>query len=191
MKSKEKFIDRKQELVTKITELITRDGFENITVRGICQEIGISTGSFYHYFSDKGDLIKVLFMDIDEYFLHQVSEKFTEDEVQNLVYFCECYGRYITKNGVETCRCISLAPLKIIDHHYLKSDRYIFTVLHGIVERGSIKGQFQLSLTSLEITRMILILLRGYSSDWAKQNGSYDLVEALHTFITVFIKSLK
>lgn len=190
MKPQEKFIQRKQELVTKIAELITRDGFENITIRGICQELEISTGSFYHYFPDKGDLVKILFSDIDDYFLHVVSKEFAEDEAQNLITFCEAYGRYSTKNGVEACRSISVAPLKLKDHHYLEDNRHIFTVLHGILERGSQKGQFHLPLSTLETTRMIMVLIRGYSADWAKRDGEYDLVQALHSFIIVFIKGL-
>ena len=41
-----------------------------------------------------------------------------------------------------------------------------------------------------ETSRMIMVLLRGYSSDWAKNEGSYDLVLAIEKFINIFIKSL-
>ena len=190
MRSNDKFILRKQELVIEISKLITRDGFENLTIRGICKELGISTGSFYHYFPDKGDLIKVLFADIDDYFEHVVSKDFTEDEHQNLITFCENYGIYTVRNGVETCRCISVAPLKTKANIYLENDRAIFQVLHQILQRGSLKEQFHLTQSVEETTNMLLILLRGYSADWAKRNGDYDLVAGIKSFITIFMKSI-
>jgi hypothetical protein len=37
---------------------------------------------------------------------------------------------------------------------------------------------------------MLMVLLRGYSSDWAKRDGNYDLIESLEIFIRLFSKSL-
>lgn len=67
MNPKDKFAARKHDLFTQITTIIAKEGYANLTVRGICQKLGISTGSFYHYFPEKGDLARVLFSDIDEY----------------------------------------------------------------------------------------------------------------------------
>jgi AcrR family transcriptional regulator len=185
-----KYIARKQELFAQITEIITEEGYANITIRGICQKLGISTGSFYHYFPEKGDLAWVLFSDIDDYFTNTVVQKFEDDECKNLVTYCTEYGNYILKNGVETCRFISVAQLNNLNHNYIKESRGIFKVLLEILGRGAEKGQFQLAGSPLETTRMIMVILRGYCADWAKQEGNYDLIVALRTFIQLFCKGI-
>lgn len=190
MNPQKKFNLRKQELFTQITDLINTEGYENITVRGLCQKLSISTGTFYHYFPQKGDLVYALFADIDDYFLNEVTRNFTEDETSNLVTFCEHYGIYVIKNGVETCRCISAAPLKNDSPNYLDEERGIFQILEQILSRGEDKKQFYLMQSPKETTRMLMVLLRGYSADWAKREGNYDLIESLHHFILLFRISL-
>lgn len=190
MKPEEKYNARKKELFTKITALIDKSGYENLTVRGICQDLGISTGSFYHYFPNKNDLAWILFSDIDTYFTQDVALKFTEDESANLITYAIEYANYVTNGGVETCRCISIEPLMKINHNYLDESRSIFQILHNILKRGVEKNQFHLSLSPSDTARMLLVLLRGYSSDWAKRNGSYDLAETIVAFIRMFLKSL-
>lgn len=186
----QKYKERRDVLFAQITDLITEVGYENLTVRGICNHLSISTGTFYHYFPEKGDLAFALFADIDEYFGTTVSEQFTDNEINNLIFYCVSYGVYATKNGVETCRCINMAPLKNSEANYLGEERAIYTVLESILIRGLHKNQFTLPSPTSEMARMILILIRGYTNDWAKRDGNYDLTKALDSFIQLFVKSI-
>lgn len=190
MNPTKKFIARKQELFSKITELINSEGYENITIRGICKKLDISTGTFYHYFSEKGDLAWALFADIDDFFSSEVVSQFGEDEVENLKLFCTYYGKYNIRNGVETSRCINMAPLKNNAVNYLDENRSIFKILQELLVRGVEKNQFNSSVNPCETARMLMVLLRGYSSDWAKHDGNYDLTLAIESFINLFSLSL-
>lgn len=185
-----KHMARKQELFQQINQLIEKEGFSNLTIRKICKNLDISIGTFYHYFPDKGDIAWILFSEIDNYFETEVNQKYGENEPENLVTFSMEYGVFIMKRGVENCRCINLAPLKSKGHSYLDEGRSIFQNLYTIIKRGAEKEQFILSGSSLDTARMFMVLLRGYSTDWAKREGNYDLVEALRSFSTLFGKSL-
>jgi AcrR family transcriptional regulator len=192
MKPEMKYIARKQELINQIADLITAEGYSNLTVRDMCNRLNISTGSFYHYFPEKNDLIWILLTDIDEYFNDKVVSEFADNEMDNLITFCRKYGNYVVKRGVETCRSISLAPLKEYSNNYLDENRSIFQILHQIIIRGLEKNQFHFGdITSMDAARMIMIILRGYSTDWAKRNGSYDIEESIQTFIKMFSKSIQ
>lgn len=185
-----KFKARKKELYLQITQLISKEGFEKLTIRHICHELGISIGTFYHYFPEKGDIAWILFSDIDKYFSEEVINQFTDYEADNLVTFYREYGNYVVMQGVETCRCISMAPFHNKSRSYLDENRSIFQILLEIIERGVEKKQFRISSSPLEIARMLMVLLRGYSSDWAKREGDYDVVEKIEEFIKLFVKSL-
>lgn len=190
MNPQKKHSMRKQELFSKITDIIKKEGYANLTVRGICNDLGISTGTFYHYFPEKNDLAWILFSDIDDYFNTVVTLKFQDNEVGNLITYCIEYGIYVVDSGVETCRCISVAPFKNMSHNYLDEDRSLFQILLNILVKGIEKKQFNNTLEPLETTRMLMVLLRGYSSDWAKRSGDFDLIESLEKFIRLFCKSL-
>ena len=50
----------RQELVERSVDLFARHGFGTLTTRGICKELGISTGTLYHYFPSKEALFKAV-----------------------------------------------------------------------------------------------------------------------------------
>lgn len=191
MKQQTKFQIRKTELFSQITKLIEEEGFESLTVRYICQKLNISTGTFYHYFPQKGDLAWALLTDIDDFFLTHVSEQFTENELDNLLIFGKEYGRYVTEKGVETCRYISIAPLNNASLNHLDETRGITQVLKGIFERGLQKQQFKFSGSAQDLTRITIALLRGFSSDWAKRNGGYDINIEILQFMYIYLEGLQ
>lgn len=47
----------REKLLKAAIKLVNRDGMKQLTVRNICDEAGLSTGSFYNLFSGKEDLI--------------------------------------------------------------------------------------------------------------------------------------
>lgn len=190
MHPENKFNIRKKELYEQITGLISKEGFSNLTVRDICRELEISIGTFYHYFPEKGDIAWILFSGIDQYFSDEVTTKFKDYEPDNLVTYCMEYGNYVVRGGLEVCRYINIALFHNKKNSYLEENRDIFQVLLKILERGEEKEQFHLNQSPLETSKMLMVLLRGYSADWAKRDGNYNIVEKIEKFIKLFVKSL-
>lgn len=190
MKPTVKFNTRKQELLEGIRKLIDKHGYDSLTVRSICAELDISTGTFYHYFPEKSDIASLMYTAMDNYLSENVAPNFGDDEVENLINFITGYGVMGQKNGLESAKCISIAPLQNCSFPYLAHQRPIYVMLSGIIERGVQKGQFKIDTTVPQMTDMLLVIMRGYSSDWARQNGEYDLPNALNTFIKLFVRSI-
>ncbi|BBF41641.1 transcriptional regulator, TetR family [Lachnospiraceae bacterium KM106-2] len=184
-----KYIHRKEELYKQMKAIIMRDGYEHITVRGICKEINISTGTFYHYFPNKGDLASVLFQSMDSYLTEHANTYFTEDAHRNLLLFCTWYASYTVHQGIEACRLISSEPLCSDEFNHLDEERPIFQLLHQCITDGQNRNQLISTISPDSLTRMILISIRGYSSDWAKHHGNYDLEKELLNFMTLLSRS--
>ena len=49
--------DNKQQIIDATVRLISTKGADKLTVRSVCKEADVSTGTFYHYFRDKDDLM--------------------------------------------------------------------------------------------------------------------------------------
>jgi AcrR family transcriptional regulator len=51
----------RKEILGKCFGLFSRKGYANVTMREIASEIGVSTGTLYHYFSTKEEILEQLF----------------------------------------------------------------------------------------------------------------------------------
>ncbi len=173
---------RRQELLEQIYPMIDQVGYENLTVRGICSSLGISTGTFYHYFPEKADLLLAFFAGIDDFYQQEVLPRFSSDEAANLDRFIHSYGVYCQRVGVGVCRCLTSAPAHDAKHNYLSESRPISRILEDLLVRGQASGQLNCPLPPEQCARMVMISVRGHGSDWAKHNGDYDLVRALDDY---------
>lgn len=190
---KEKQLAKRKEIGQKAAELMNEVGFENLTVRMICNAAGISAGTFYHYFKNKSELVTALFSFIDDYFEENVVDKLNhEDEIINIITFSKKFAEYVTQAGVERSNIInSMFPVYSNNGINEERKRILNSELLKIIVRGQKKGQITTSFEAEKLVNMIIVILRGYCFDWARREGTYDLVRNTVDLITIFVKSLK
>jgi len=63
VKKRQNTFVRQKQIVNAVRRLITKYGSEQITVRRIAKEIGISEGSIYRHFKCKRDILLLLVRD--------------------------------------------------------------------------------------------------------------------------------
>lgn len=56
-KKSEQTRDNKQAIIDATIDIIRSDSASSVTVRNVCAHASVSIGTFYHYFSDKDDLL--------------------------------------------------------------------------------------------------------------------------------------
>lgn len=59
----------RETIIRTATRLMRRYGFENTSIRQICQEAGVSTGSFYHLFSSKGEIVDIILHEVNNCYI--------------------------------------------------------------------------------------------------------------------------
>lgn len=173
---------RRQELLEQIYPMIDQVGYESLTVRGICTSLGISTGTFYHYFPEKADLLLAFFAGIDDFYQQEVLPRFGPDEAANLDRFIHSYGVYCQRVGAGVCRCLTSAPAHDSKRNYLSESRPISQILEELMIRGAASGRFTCPFPPEQCARMVMISVRGHGSDWAKRGGEYDLIRSLDDY---------
>ena len=47
----------KEQIFQAAKRILQRNGYENLSIKNICEEAGVSNGSFYHHFKTKEDLL--------------------------------------------------------------------------------------------------------------------------------------
>lgn len=192
MKESPKKTAKRQELMMSIIGIVNNNDFEKLTIRDICNQAGISIGTFYHYFEEKSDIVRILFICIDDYFENNVEPNFIDDELENILTFVTEYAKYCYKSGVAVDKIISTAPLMDLNKDYLSNNtRRLSKIIKEVVLRGQEKGQITKEIPCEEICRIVLVGMRGYCADWAKCNGNYDIQNAVKLHYKMVVKGLR
>lgn len=184
LKSKE----TKERIFQAAKAILQRSGYENLSIKNICEEAGVSNGSFYHHFQSKDDLLsyhleeqpavnpELLAIPADK-----ESAKAAIVEVY-LNYASYCYvlgvgfiaGYYHTKNQ-------ALNP-------DIRTERpYPIVTVQQYLEKAVAANAIQLKLSIEEVVTDIRMLVIGNAFEWALRNGEVDLKENIRRSISHYL----
>lgn len=85
----------RQELLDKCFDLFADRGYANVTTRQIAKELGVSTGTLYHYFPNKQALFEQL---VEQISIQDISVIKLIDKNQSIFQRIEELGRILIKN---------------------------------------------------------------------------------------------
>jgi len=177
---------RRYEIIESAIPLITSESFDEISVSDICKAVGISIGTFYHYFSKKSDLLIGLLWLIDEDLSENVFPQLTDDnELANLRAFSRGWARHIALHGLERSKLISAINPENAD--FPEKERESVRKLRELFVKALDKGQIRSSYSADLLTEYFLLMIRGISTDWSRRDGSYDIIEKMDECTMFFI----
>lgn len=190
---KEKQLLKRKAIMDAVLKLMEEYEFDSLTVRMICDTANISTGTFYHYFTDKNALIHEILGEIDGYLEEQAADQLTnDDEYENLLVYGRLVMQQVTSTGYVIAGLISGMPLPSTPDKINKEwDRIFLSIPLNIIEKGQNKGQFITAMSAHKITDMVIIFIRGFALDWARRSGTYDLQEKFAEYYTYFLRFVK
>jgi AcrR family transcriptional regulator len=186
--------DAKQKLIDTTVELIKKYGADTLTVRSVCEEAGLSIGTFYHHFQNKDDLLM--------YFVREASfdsfvlETPLEDVAGRI---CELYthliDRYLTL-GEEFMKSFYTTGNKALSA-YMGQENGCFadgTVmarcereLIDAREQGFLKKDADPHLLSMDICTIV----KGCVFEWALDDGRMDIAESLRRIVKAYLETYK
>ena len=186
--------DAKQKLIDTTVELIKKYGADTITVRSVCEEAGLSIGTFYHHFQNKDDLLM--------YFVREASfDNFVlETPLADVAgRICELYmhliDRYLTL-GEEFMKSFYTTGNKALSA-YMGQENGCFadgTVmarcereLIDAREQGFLKKDADPHLLSMDICTIV----KGCVFEWALDDGRMDIAESLRRIVKAYLETYK
>lgn len=97
-----KIVDRdlyRKELLNKCFDLFAQRGYGSLTMRQIAKEIGVSTGTIYHYFSSKEDLFVQLIEESTEQDILSANDEIENQNLETIEEKILALGQFILKHG--------------------------------------------------------------------------------------------
>ncbi len=179
----------KRRLFDAAYSLLQQKEFKDITIGEIVMRAGVSTGTFYLYYTSKLDVYYQTYVLADAYFLEEVAPRVqTGSTLARLLIYFDDYAHYnsdyssikLTKllyNGENDC--------------FLRQDDGMHSVLLGIVRYGLSAGELDDAMTDNEHCAFLMHMARGLVYDWCIHDGVYDLKDAMRAAMERLYKAIR
>lgn len=189
-KIKQKQAKRRTEIIEAVVPIIAKVPFDDISIAEICASIGISVGSFYHYFTKKSDLLIGLLWLIDEDLEKNVFPLLnSEDELENLKVFAHGWATHVHEHGIERSKLISSINPESSD--FIEQERLSIAKLGEIISRGQEKGQISREFDKDTLVESFMLMLRSITLDWSRRDGSYSVIEKMDRYMSFAVRAFK
>ncbi len=187
-KQQKKSKETKEKIFQAAKQILQRSGYESLSIKNICEEAGVSNGSFYHHFKTKDDLLSYYIEDqpsIDPDLLELPSNK--EDAKKAIVSVYLNYASYCRSLGVDfiagyyTPRNQALNPT-------IRTERpYPIVTVQCYLEKAVSTGAIKATLSIAEIVTDIRMLVIGNVFEWSMRNGEADLEENMKRSLSHYL----
>ena len=187
----EQKLKTRQKIVEAANTCFVRKGMIYTLISDICKEAEVSVGTFYHYFTNKNDLIISEFKKFDMGFL-EIAERLIDnpDAIDSLLQF----SLFFSRDADMEDRMLTIEYLKarvsLTVEQLFPQNRPYFLILCTVIYNGQIRKQIRDDRTPFEIARMVMAVTRGYNFDWASMDGKYDLIEKIRSDMPLILQGL-
>lgn len=155
--------------------ILQKKGYDQLSIKNICEEAGVSNGSFYHHFKTKDDLLSYYIEEqpnIHPDLLDLPAD--VQEAKAAIIYVYLNYVHYCQELGVEfmanyyTPKNQSLNPLS-------RTERpYPIVTVHSYLEKCMNAGIVSSALSLEDITTDIRMIVIGNVFEWCLKNGDAD-----------------
>lgn len=171
LKSKE----TKAKIFRAAKHILQKHGYEALSIKNICEEAGVSNGSFYHHFKTKDDLLSYYIEEQPNINPDLLDIPKSADEVKSaIVYVYLNYVHYCQELGVEfmanyyTPKNQSLNPLS-------RTERpYPIVTVHNYLQKCIGAGIISPNQDIEDITTDIRMIVIGNVFEWCLKEGNAD-----------------
>ena len=183
----------REKLLKAAIKLVNRDGMKQLTVRNICDEAGLSTGSFYNLFSGKEDLISYYL----KYAFAPYREKALEDSkdynpIERILIIYRAYVKYCEDMGLEFVSGLYASnhnPFFDFMHRDTKDD-FIIASVRQYLQEGIDQGLVRPDVDIDEAMLRIAAASTGLLFYWCVFEGDIDLEYELDAAIETYLLSI-
>ncbi|MEA4994462.1 MAG: TetR/AcrR family transcriptional regulator [Oscillibacter sp.] len=190
--------ETKKKLYEIAERLFAEHNFSDVNVEDITDEAGITKGAFYVHFESKDALIAILIA--DHAAKADADYKTFVEALPNDMPASEALLALTQKIADELMDTIGCENMKkiyqmllagTVDTEAVKGySRELYTLFHGVLEKGIRRGELTSSLPLEELSRHFVMAIRGVSYEWCVRYPDFDLKEQVTEHIRLLIEGI-
>ncbi len=174
-KQQQKSQETKERIFEAAKRILKKKGYEALSIKNICEEAGVSNGSFYHHFRTKDDLLSYYIEEQPKIDPDLLDVPATAAEVKEaIIYVYLNYVHYCQELGVDfmanyyTPKNQSLNPL-------IRTERpYPIVTVHNYMQKCMDAGVITLHADLEDVTTDIRMIVIGNVFEWCLKSGHAD-----------------
>ena len=187
LKSKE----TKAKIFRAAKHILQKQGYEQLSIKNICEEAGVSNGSFYHHFKTKDDLLSYYIEeqpsinpDLLDMPKNAAEAKAAIIQVYlNYVHYCQELGVEFMSNYY-TPKNQSLNPL-------IRTERpYPIVTVHNYLQKAIDADIIKPDLDLEDITTDIRMIVIGNVFEWCLKSGEADFEGNMRRTLRIYLDGL-
>ena len=183
--------DNKEKIIAATLEIVKTEGTNDLKVRTVCEKADVATGTFYHYFKNKDDLLMhfVRILSFDEIELKTPLESIAKR-------ICELYmhliGKYLSmgkefmKGFYSTGNTALSAYMGVTDGAFEAG-----TVMHRCekeIQAAIDKGILSADCNAHQVSADICTIVKGIIFEWCLMDSKISIEETLNRIIQNYFK---
>ncbi len=191
MKQTLKSKETKEKIFNAAKEIIQKSGYENLSIKNICEKAGVSNGSFYHHFKTKDDLLSYYIENqpsINPELLEVPKNK--EEATEAIVGVYLNYASYCKELGVEFMAGYYNPHNQALNPSIRTERAYPIVTVQKYLEKAIASGNVPMKLEISEVVYDIRMLVIGNVFDWALQKGTSDFEGNIRRSISYYLEGV-
>lgn len=187
-KQKLKSQETKERIFQAAKTILQKHGYENLSIKNICEEAGVSNGSFYHHFKTKDDLLSYYIEaqpSINPELLDLPKDK---GEAKNtIVEVYRNYAAYCKELGVDFVSGYYTPRNQALNPDIRTERPYPIVTVQNYLEKAVSAGKIELKLSISEVVNDIRMLVIGNAFEWSMRSGKVDMEENIRRSLSHYL----
>lgn len=181
----------RQKIFQAALSLIRERGYEQTTLVDICKAAGIASGTFYHHFSSKQDIlveyVKEESRDLMNYFQSLNKESYAQVLLQVMDYQAD----YFERKGTEFVANFYVIMLLSSNSIYSYGEFSLIPIIYECFDKGQQQGEFTSRFSPAYMFELAIGLLYTTTSYWCIEPTSIDLHRDIRNKVENLINILR
>lgn len=187
-KQQRKSKETKERIFKAAKTILQKSGYENLSIKNICEEAGVSNGSFYHHFKTKDDLLSYYIEEqpsINPELLDIPVNKETAKAAIVEVYLN--YAAYCKELGVDFVAGYYTPKNQALNPDIRTERPYPIVTVQQYLEKAIDAGAIEMKLSITEVVTDIRMLVIGNAFEWALREGNVNFEENIRRSISHYL----
>lgn len=183
----------REKLLETAIDLVNRHGMRYLTIRNICDEAGISTGSFYNLFDGKDDLVAYYLRNIFTSYKQEAEElAIGHTSLERIILIYRFYIDCVLETGLEFISGL-YSSINNPVFNFLEREAEEELVLGRVrqdLEEGLAAGEVLDTVNVNEVLLRIAIIITGSIFYWCAFNGRIDLAYQADSMLQDYLRTI-
>lgn len=174
-RQQQKSKETREKIFRAAKRILQKKGYEELSIKNICEEAGVSNGSFYHHFKTKDDLLSYYIEDqptINPDLLALPDD--AEGAKEGIIQVYMNYVKYCRELGVEFMSGYYDTKNQALNASIRTERPYPIVTVQTYVEKAIGAGVIELDVDIEEFTTDIRMIVIGNVFEWCLRHGETD-----------------